>query len=540
MGTKVGDSTPGQNHRDSLFNLPLQPPLPEYDGQINRAAVRLNAKINQAIDNFSVEAAQKQLTEVSEEEWIKRGEQRALVLFHAAAEHVPAYKDFLQKNTVDPASIRTIEDFEQVPVMDKNNYLRRYSLSELTWYGQLSTSAQMISVSSGSSGEPFFWPRGEILDAETALAHELVLTSSFDLANQKTLFLVCFAMGMYVAGPITASSVRHLGLKGYPVTLATPGYSPDDILKIIPKLATEYDQIVLAGYPPSVKEIIDRGIDRGIDWEKIRLRFLLAGEGFNETWRTYVATLAGDKSPIKDFVNFYGSADAAVLAFETPTSIVIRRRIAEDNKSRQRIFKEERLPSLLQYTPEHKFFEEVDDELIFTASGGIPLIRYNIHDSGGVLSRKAIEQIAPELKEYFAELKRESRLWNLPFVYVFGKSDQTVTLYGANIYPENIKRGLESEAIRDQVTGKFIMQTALDEQKDQYLNIDIECSPSTKRTEQLAAQVSQSIHEVLITDNSEYRTSYRGTGGKMIPRVKLFAHSDQKFQTSSIKHRWSS
>ena len=98
MGTKVGDSTPCQNHRDSLFKLPLQPPRPEYKDGINVAATRFSAEVNRAVADFSVAEAKQQLAEVSEEEWLKRGEQRALALFHSAAEYVPACKDFCERD----------------------------------------------------------------------------------------------------------------------------------------------------------------------------------------------------------------------------------------------------------------------------------------------------------------------------------------------------------------------------------------------------------------------------------------------------------
>ena len=383
-----------------------------------------------------------------------------------------------------------------------------------------------------------YWPRGQILDAETALEHELFLTSFFELDKKSTLFIVCFAMGMYVAGPVTMNSVLHMSEKGYPVTVVTPGYSPDDVLRIIPNIAGQYDQVVLAGYPPYIKEIIDQGADRGINWPDINLKFLLAGEGFNESWRTYVAKLSGDRSPVHDFMNLYGSADAAVLAHETTASIVIRRRISEDLETRRKIFNDERLPSLLQYHPEHKYFETVGEEIIFTATGGVPLVRYNIHDRGGILSRSDIEDKIPELKESFAEIATNHQLWNLPFVYVFGKSDQTVIVYGANVYPENIKKALEDEEIRDNVTGKFIMYTSLDEKKNQRFNIDIEVTKDTRVSESLTRLISNLIHETLLRDNSEYRSSYRGTGDKMAPRVKLFSCQDDRFNNDRAKHTW--
>lgn len=523
--------------KDSIFGLPLLPPEPKRNSKVNVASQKLTKEANSRLASFSVREAQRELGRHSEKVWLQRGEKRALALFHAVAQHVPAYKKFLGKHGVHPQSIREIEDFKKVPITDKENYLHAYQIEELAWHGDLPTS-QMISVSSGSSGKPFFWPRGQILDTETALVHELLLASFFELDRRSTLFVVCFAMGMYVAGPITMSSVLRMGQKGYPVTLVTPGYSPDDVLNVIPNLAPKYDQVILAGYPPYIKEIIDQGIERGIKWKDIHLRFLLAGEGFNESWRTYVGELAGHQSPIHDFINLYGSADAAVLAFETPATIIVRRRISEDLAASKALFDSERLPSFLQYLPEHKYFEVVNEELVFTAPGGIPLIRYNIHDSGGVLSRSDIEDAVPELREYFTELERERELWNLPFVYVFGKSDQTVVLYGANVYPENIRKALEEGGLRQYCTGKLMMYTDSDQNKNQRLHIEIECSKGTKLTQQLTDKVTRRILETLLEVNSEYRVVHQGIGDRTVPLVHLLPYGNDRFRSKLVKHRW--
>ena len=527
------------NHEDSLFGLPLYPQAPEIKDGINVSAQKISQQVDQAIQKFSPAVARKKLADDSEDVWMKRGEDRALALFHAAAEHVPAYKDFLAKAGIKHEEIKTIEDFKKVPTIDKENYLRAYPLEQLCWYGDISAS-QMISVSSGSSGKPFFWPRAQTLDAETALQHELFLTTHFELDKKSTLFLVCFAMGMYVAGPITMNSLLRMGEKGYPVTVVTPGYAPDEVLRLIPLLAGKYDQIVLSGYPPYVKELIDLGATRGIDWENMDTKFLLAGEGFNEAWRTHIAEKT-KQNPLKDFINLYGTADAAVLGFETQASVQIRRKLASSMESRVKEFNDERLPSLLQYNPEQKFFEVIDRELIFTAPGGIPLIRYNIHDHGGVLLQKDMIERMPELADDFTRLEKENQLANLPFVYVFGKSDQTVIVYGANVYPENIKQALEEEDIKEQLSGKFIMYVGLNSSKDQQFNIDIECA-SGIQVESMSSNARQiianRIHETLVTINSEYKTSYNGTGSKMIPQVNLFSNGDGPFANRKNKQSW--
>ena len=65
--------------------------------------------------------------------WSREREARPLKLFHEAARRVPAYKDFLKKNKVNPAKIKTFKDFQFVPPISKKNYLRQYPLEKLVW-----------------------------------------------------------------------------------------------------------------------------------------------------------------------------------------------------------------------------------------------------------------------------------------------------------------------------------------------------------------------------------------------------------------------
>ena len=65
----------------------------------------------------------------------------------------------------------------------------------------------------------------------------------------------------------------------------------------------------------------------------------------------------------------------------------------------------------------------------------------------------------------------------LPFVYVFGRSNFTVSYFGANIYPENVSVGLEQPEIRDWVTGKFVMQVKEDADKNRFLSVVVELAP---------------------------------------------------------------
>src|SRR5947209_5307899 len=78
-------------------------------------------------------------------------ERRALAVFASVAATVPAYRAFLAEHGVDPAGVRTFADFRTLPLLTKDNYLRRHPLAQLCRGGEL-VGCDMISVSSGSTG----------------------------------------------------------------------------------------------------------------------------------------------------------------------------------------------------------------------------------------------------------------------------------------------------------------------------------------------------------------------------------------------------
>ncbi len=125
--------------------------------------------------------------------------QSALDLFQAVAASVPAYQAFLAENGVDPAMVRTVADFQQLPLVTKQNYVLRYPLPQLCRDGQLDTS-DMIAVSSGSTGRPTFWPRFFADELAVARRFEQVFRDSFAADTRRTLAVVCFTLGTWVGG----------------------------------------------------------------------------------------------------------------------------------------------------------------------------------------------------------------------------------------------------------------------------------------------------------------------------------------------------
>lgn len=473
--------------------------------------------------------------------WNKEGERMALRLFRLASFRVPAYKDFLKKNKIDPAKIRTIDDFSKIPLINKKNYLAAYPLEKLCRDGEIASS-DMISLSSGSSGEPFFWLRSKEHEQETTLDHELFLVDSFGINKYSTLFIVSFSMGMWVAGTLTHRAVQDIASR-YKMTVITPGINKNDVLNIIKKLGSKYEQIVIAGYPPFVKDIIDGGGTNRIDWKKLKVKFLFAAEAFSEKWRDHMYKQVDARNPLKDSLNIYGTADALILGHETPLSILIRR-LANKNKDGlyKDLFKyDARVPTLVQYNPTSKYFESINGSLIFSAFSGIPLIRYEIGDSGDIIP---YDNMATLLKKYHIDPRKEARLagisnWRLPFLYVYGRNDLTASLYGINIYPENIRDALTKENIERETSGKFVMSTRNNKQMNQYLETVIELKDGrTETSSNLQKNIKDTIVKVLKQKNNEYNELHKSLGPRVEPQVKLCQYGHKDYFPLGVKQGW--
>ncbi len=193
----------------------------------------------------------------------------ALALFREVAASVPAYRAFLAEQGVDVGRVRGVPDFAALPMVTKQNYLTRHPLAQLCRGGRLE-SCDFVAVSSGSTGEPTFWPRFVTRRAADRRALRAGVRTTASAADQRrTLAVVCFALGSWVGGMYTSRLLPHLAAKGYPITVVTPGNQREEIWRVVRALAPQFEQTVLLGYPPFLKDVVDGGIAAaGIDWRR--------------------------------------------------------------------------------------------------------------------------------------------------------------------------------------------------------------------------------------------------------------------------------
>jgi phenylacetate-CoA ligase len=461
-----------------------------------------------------------------------------LNLFRQVATNVPGYRAFLQANQIEPATIKSLADFHQLPLTTKDNYIRRYSLPELCYQGRIE-GCDFISASSGSTGEPTFWARRIEDELDIATRFEQVFDDSFRASETPTLAAICFPLGTWVGGLYTTNCCRYLAAKGYPITLVTPGNNKAEILRVVTALAPFYAQTVLLGYPPFLKDTIDTGIAQGVDWAQYNVKLVLAGEVFSEEWRSLVGERLGSTNFCYDSASLYGTADAGVLGNETPLSIGIRRWLSQQPEIARELFGKSRLPTLIQYDPLTRYFEVEAGTLLFSGDNGVPLIRYHIADTGGIigydqmlafLARKGFDpRSQPELKD-------GSGIRALPFVYVFGRSQFAISYFGANIYPENVTVGLEQSPICEWVTGKFVMQIREALDRNVELSIVVELAPGEMKSEERVRSIASSIRYHLRRLNSEFANYVPELN--QTPQIELRLAGDAEYFPVGVKHRY--
>ncbi len=458
------------------------------------------------------------------------------------AEGVPAYGRFLRQNKIKVDQIHTIGDLANVPLTSKSNYLRQNAFPDLFWGGNLKNS-HILTSTSGSTGKPTYFARSHEVDEHSSIVHELIFRTSSLKHKESTLVIVCFGMGVWIGGLITYQAFELMSRRGYPISILTPGINKAEILKTLRDLAPHYKQLILAGYPPFLKDVIDEAVESGISFDKHRVMLLFAAEAFTENFRDHVLERANVQNSLTDAVNIYGSADIGTMAFETPLSILARRLALKNEKLFAELFRgTTKTPTLAQYLPQFVSFEAPNGEILVSGDSALPLMRYSIGDHGGVYS---FAELSERFKTHGIDLKREARaagigphIRELPFVYVYERLDLSTTLYGLQIYPETIREVLLDKRFNEVLTGKLSLITKFDEEQNQYLEINLELKPHKEAGKVIASEISTEIVRNLREKNSEFHELSDFLGKRSEPRLVFWKYEDPLYFKPGIKQAW--
>jgi len=447
-----------------------------------------------------------------------------------AARHVPAYHAFLAEAAWrDQPDAPTPARLARLPIMDKESYVRRYSIEERCLDGALPRAGLQIDESSGSSGTAFNWVRGAAESRE--MRRTMALFARY-LCGDGAIAINAFSMGAWATGVSTGEALRrHCIVK-------STGPDVEKVLDTMRAFGPRYPY-VLTGYPPFLKSLVDEGERAGFPWADYRVRALVGGEGMGEGLRAHL------ERRLDVVYSGYGASDLEMgVAGESPFTVWLRRRVAADDGLRRALFGDaECLPMIFQYNPLTHYVEATPGgELVVTInrlSVVSPRVRYNIHDAGGVVPFARVARLLQARRlDPHACVAPGQPLLRFPLLYLYGRSDDTVSYMGANIYPRDVEDALYddgSDAAR--ITGYCLALHAQDGEERPCVHVEVRGGPHDDP--EMAGRLAARIVRHLANVNRDFRNALAENPATGQLAVRLHAAGEGPFagDAGRIKRR---
>jgi len=470
------------------------------------------------------------------------GQLRAERASWRAAKRVPAYRDFLEQAAVDPDDLFPFGILGRLPETDKRNYIDRYGLMERCVGGGVPYPGTTIDESSGSTGTPYNWIRGR---REREVAHRNIsFFARYAFGEGPLVTLNAFSMGAWAAGMNMSLGMTRHGI------VKSIGPDIDKLLSTLTYLGPSY-RFLISGYPPFLKHLLDEGARRGFPWDRYEVHGLVGGEGMTEELRDVLL------ERFRSVYSGYGATDIEIgMAAESPVSVALRRLARRRPDVREALFGDDpRLPMVFQYNPLIHFLEVNElGEIICTVSRLdllSPRIRYNVHDEGGLLGfATARERLAAFGFDIERLGERDetagprgplpwSRPIPLPFLWVNGRRDATISVMGANIYPEDIETVVYRDPTLVPRLHSFLLSTVDDERGVPRPMVALELADMAGVDDRWRATMADQLRDGLTGLNIDYRSSIAEFPDAMQPIVATYGLGEGPFAADAkrIKQR---
>ncbi|MFA6302963.1 MAG: hypothetical protein WC627_07505 [Legionella sp.] len=444
----------------------------------------------------------------SEATLLEAGQILAKQRFFETAEHVPAYKKYLNDKHFDTVSDK---EFHDIPQMTKNDYIKKQEHDEDTHINGKYPVVSKTDTSTGTTGKPTEWVRGE-KELDT-VKRSLALAARFQFGHRRLNYINAFALGPWATGLTVYELMRETGsvfatgpdkqkildklisinrYEQHQLELAIETLNTNhgnvidnpskkiiqdfltgflkemikdrnakfsrvwsscftqqsvatkkalnlylkEIRAIANNLNNEKSQIIVAGYPPFLKDLTAFAKEKGYNFADFGAIAIVGGQAMSEAMRDQVI-----EHGFQQVFSSYGASDLDInLGVETDYEVSVRKTIEKNPNLARELYGENKgLPMVFHYDPMNYHVEcDDDNNLIFTCARNdrsSPRIRYNLGDKGRIYASSDVQAL---LTKYgmFQQPKT-----NLPLMFVWGR-DSMVVYNGANLDFTELERAI--------------------------------------------------------------------------------------------------
>ena len=453
--------------------------------------------------------------------------QKAFQIYKKALKNVPAYKKFIKG--------RKFDSIENVPLTNKKNYVKKYSYESRCVDNKFPKKG-IIEESSGSSGKPTNWIR-EVGEAELlykAAKFEFYYTFNADKKNY-------IVLSGWSSGP-WATGLKFCELMEQYMLVKNTTADIDNNIRTLKQLGTKYNYLI-AGYPPFLKNLFDC---RDMNWKKYKIDIITGGESTSLEWKRYIRKQLGN--PNAKIISSYGASDIDIgIGFETPFSEFIRELTDNNQVLNKDLFGTNQNPILFQYNPLMHYIENTKkgefSVTLLDPDVASPKVKYNLHDRGGTITYKEIIEVLKKYeKEKLQRFLRKNKTLKLPFLFVCGRKDGTISIGGNNIYPQQVEEAIHASKYASKVN-RFMIGTSHDNNFNVKFDVHVELKKGVKKSK-LKPFLEKIILKKLLEENLEFKEYYKNHKNNQVylrPKVCLYDFDKGKMfkkQNKSIKYKY--
>lgn len=461
-------------------------------------------------------------------------------VFKNIALKTPAYISFLKSNKISlkEAKNYSYKEIEKIPFTDKKNYIKKYPIEERCEKGKLPEEGH-IDESAGSSGKPTNWPHQyrEQNDTLNVIRFEFkyLFEKSYMSKEKKKKKIIVFSA--YSSGP-WAAGIEFSEISEHYTLVKNTSTNIQDIIDTIKNFGKKY-RYIIAAYPL----FIERLLEEDFPFKEYDIDIITGGEGYNVLWPEKIKKKL--KNPI--IISAYGNSDIDIgIAAETFFTKDLRKEVYKNKKLKKALFQNDReeTPMIFQYNALMYKIENLENEEFTTTHLSrdtvCPKINYNIHDLGGKITfeevKEKIKKYSKKLyKKYFVEKdikKIKNEVLHLPIFYVYGRSDGTISIDGANIFPENIKLILEKYNYDSFIRNFKILK---DENSKDIFKILLELKKGKKKKdfEKKKKIIEEKITLELKKINRDYEETLR-INKRAKPKIILYNYKKGPFEKEEV------
>ncbi|MCE3046025.1 hypothetical protein [Legionella sp. 16cNR16C] len=306
-----------------------------------------------------------------------------------------------------------------------------------------------------------------------------------------------------------------------------------EIRRMAAELNKDKQQIIIAGYPPFLKDLTAYVESKGYQFEDFSAIGVVGGQAISEAMRELLI-----EKGFNQVYSSYGASDLDInLGVETEFEIALRKALEKHPGLARELFGENKgIPMVFHYDTMNYHVEcDEKNQLIFTCTHDYQSsqrARYKLGDEGRLYACSDVQAV---MAKYGIFNKPKT---NLPLMFVWGR-ESTVVYNGANLAFTELERAItDDEELKSQVLKKAFY-VYHDDEGSEKMEMWLELNEGQEfPSEEEMFDSSQRLYTNLASVNQDFRWQLKQLDeGRQLPVIRYFKRGASPISETDGHHK---